>query len=59
MTAPRKKKRGPGRPFAKEPQSSRIAFAVTPEGHARYRRAADSAGMKLGAWLKAIADAAS
>lgn len=45
-----------GRPVQKIKASARCEFRVEPEKKALYEAEADKKGLKLGAWLKGLAD---
>lgn len=51
-----KPKRPRGRPKSPDPAVARVEVRVTPAEKAKYTRAAERAKVKLGTWLKAIAD---
>lgn len=50
------KARGRGRPKQENTASERCEFRVNPERKEKYKEHAASKGLKLGAWLKSLAD---
>ena len=51
--------KGPGRPKKETTASARCEFRVEPERKEHYQKHAAEKGMKLGAWLKSLADSES
>lgn len=47
-----------GRPLKDNKASARCEFRVEPEKKVQYEQAAKQQGLKLGAWLKQLADSA-
>lgn len=48
--------KGRGRPKQETTASARCEFRVEPERKEKYKKHAASKGLKLGAWLKSLAD---